>query len=88
MESEWLDESHTDFLQDKYLQAFKNKPVFIYHGEEDAALPIVLIKKMSQKLIENGAYVTLRFVKEKAHEYPDIETNRLYFEWLNEIIKS
>jgi predicted esterase len=86
--SEWLDQLHPNFLQEKYLLAFKNKPVFIYHGEKDAALPIALIKKMSQKLNENGAIVTHRFINEKAHEYPDIETNQLYFEWLNELIKN
>jgi predicted esterase len=86
--SEWLDESHPNFIQDKYLQVFNNKPVFIYHGEKDAALPIALIKKMSQKLIEHGAVVTHRFILDKAHEYPDNETNQLYFDWLNEFIKN
>ena len=81
--SEWLGEEHPNFLEEKYLTSFSNTPVFIYHGRKDASLNVDLIEKMSKKLTKAGAIVTISIVEENGHEYPDENTNNLYFEWLN-----
>ena len=80
---EWLGEEHPNFLEEKYLTSFSNTPVFIYHGRKDASLNVDLIEKMSKKLTKAGAIVTISIVEENGHEYPDENTNNLYFEWLN-----
>ena len=82
--SEWLDEEHPNFLEEKYLTSFSNIPVFIYHGRKDASLDVDLIEKMSKKLTKVGAIVTISIVEENGHEYPNEKTNKFYFEWLNE----
>lgn len=84
--NEWLDGEHPNFLDEKYLSPFSNIPVFIYHGRQDPALDVGLIEKMSEKLTEAGAIVTISIVEENAHEYPDEKTNQLYFNWLNNIV--
>jgi len=85
--SEWLDEDHPNFLNESYLGVFSQVPVFIYHGEKDAALDIGLIKKMSNKLEKSGAVVTRRFVPGRGHEYQDNITHSLYSNWLNQILR-
>ncbi len=86
--NEWLDGVHPNFLEDKYLKEFRNIAVFIYHGNKDAALDVNLIEEMSRKLIQNGAKVTTSIVEDKGHEYQDEKTNKLYFDWLDNIIKN
>lgn len=83
--SDWLGEEHPDFLKNKYLADFLNIPVFIYHGRKDGALPLNKIEKLIVKLRSAGAIVTERIIDNKGHEYPDKETNDLYFHWLNNI---
>lgn len=84
--NEWLDGEHPNFLDEKYLASFQNIPVFIYHGRKDAAINVKLIEKMSEKLMAAGAIVTTSIVDEKGHEYPDEQTNQLYFKWLQSVI--
>lgn len=84
---DWLGEEHPDFLKDKYLSVFSGVPVFVYHGRKDGALPIQHTEAFLAKLKEKGGIVTARLIDTKAHEYPDEETNNLYFQWLNKIVK-
>jgi len=85
--SDWFEDEHPNFLEDKYLKVFKGSSVFIYHGKKDGSLPVGLIKEMSEKMKDMGAEVTMSLVAKKGHEYPDNETNEKYFEWLNKIIE-
>ena len=84
--NEWLDGEHPNFLEEKYLGNFTNMPVFIYHGEEDPAIDVNLIKNMSKKLSEVGAFVTESYVAKFGHQYPDELTNEMYFNWLDEVV--
>jgi len=84
--NEWLGTGHPDFLDKKYLQGFPKIPVFVYHGRKDGALPISKAEAFISILKENGFVVTGRLIDDKAHEYPDQETNNIYFEWLNNLI--
>jgi bleomycin hydrolase len=83
--SEWLEEEHPNFLDEKYLKTFVGKPVFIYHGGKDAALDVNLIKEMSLKLEKIGAIVTKSFPSENGHEYQDAKTQELYSDWLDKL---
>ncbi len=85
--NEWLGDGHPNFLDEKYLQGYQKIPVFVYHGKKDGALPISKAEEFILALKENGFIVTNRLIEYKAHEYPDIETNSIYFEWLNNVIK-
>ena len=84
--NEWLDGEHPNFLEEKYLSTFNKIPVFIYHGEEDPAIDVNLIKKMSKKLSEVGAIVTESYVAKFGHQYPNERTNEMYFNWLDEVV--
>jgi predicted esterase len=83
--NDWLGEGHPNFLDDKFLKNFSNIPVFIYHGRKDGALEISKAEELISKLKSKGAIVTERLIENKAHEYPDEETNKIYFEWLTKI---
>jgi predicted esterase len=85
--TEWLGEGHPDFLNEKYLSAFSGIPVFIYHGRKDGALPVQQAVLLIQQLKQHGATVTDRLVDTKGHEYPDEETNQVYFNWLRKVIE-
>ena len=86
--SEWLDGEHPDFLKDKYLSSLSGMPVFIYHGTKDGALPVHLIEEMSLKLQSAGAEITKNIVEGRGHQYPDEETNVMYFDWLDAVINN
>jgi predicted esterase len=85
--NEWLGEGHPNFLDDKFLTNFLNIPVFIYHGRKDGALPIAKIEALITNLKSKGITVTDRLIENKAHEYPDEETNKIYFKWLTQIVE-
>lgn len=83
--NDWLGEGHPDFLQTGYLNSFSKTPVFIYHGRKDGALPIAATEQLITRLRSSNIPVTERLISNKAHEYPDEETNKIYFEWLTGI---
>jgi predicted esterase len=84
--NEWLGEGHPNFLDDKFLTNFSKIPVFIYHGRKDGALPIAKIEELISKLKLKNIAVTYKLVENKAHEYPDEETNKTYMDWLKKIV--
>lgn len=85
--NDWLGAGHPDFLDDKFLTHFPKTPIFIYHGRKDGALPVSKAEELIAKLKSNGVFVTARIIDDKTHEYPDEETNKIYFDWLMKIIK-
>lgn len=84
--NDWLGSGHPNFLEDKFLTPFSKIPVFIYHGRKDGALPVAKAEELIHKLKSNGIFVTERIMDDKTHEYPDEETNKIYFDWLTKII--
>lgn len=84
--NDWLGAGHPDFLNDKFLADFTKTPVFIYHGRKDGALPVSKAEELIAKLKSNGVSVTARIIDDKAHDYPDEETNEIYFNWLTNSI--
>ncbi|MBO9692926.1 prolyl oligopeptidase family serine peptidase [Chryseobacterium sp.] len=84
--NEWLGIGHPDFLNDKFLKNFSKTPIFIYHGRKDGALPVSKTEEFISKLKLNGIFVTARIIDDKAHEYPDKDTNEIYFDWLIKVI--
>jgi predicted esterase len=85
--NDWLGEGHPNFLEDKFISNFSRIPVFIYHGRKDGALDISKTEQLILKLKSKGVIVTERLIENKAHEYPDEETNKMYFEWLTKIVE-
>jgi len=83
--NEWLGSGHPSFLEDQFLASFSKIPVFVYHGRKDGALPVAKAEELIRKLKSNGIVVTERIMDDKTHEYPDDETNKIYFEWLTKI---
>jgi predicted esterase len=83
--NEWLGAGHPNFLEDQFLVSFSKTPVFVYHGKKDGALPVSVAEELIQKLKSNGIPVIGRIIEDKTHEYPDAETNKIYFEWLTKI---
>ncbi|WP_395377157.1 alpha/beta hydrolase-fold protein [Marinicella sp. W31] len=82
----WLDGIYPNFLNQQYLKAFKETPVFVYHGTKDAAIDVALIKKMLVELRNAGAVVTARIVEGRGHVYQDADTHQKYVKWLAEIL--
>lgn len=83
--NDWLGSGHPNFLEDQFLTPFSKIPIFIYHGRKDGALPVAKAEELIRKLKSNGIQITERIMENKTHEYPDDETNRIYFEWLTKI---
>ncbi len=83
----WLGNGFPNFMKRNYLEPFKGKKVFIYHGEKDGSLPVRLIKEMAKKMKEMNIDVTLCIVATNGHEYPDEATNNRYFNWLNMVVQ-
>ncbi|OCQ23675.1 hypothetical protein A7985_06965 [Pseudoalteromonas luteoviolacea] len=86
--NQWLDNGHfPNFEKLKYLNIFKDIPIFIYHGTKDPALEFKLIKKLAEDLNKTGALVTTSFIPNRGHIYQDANTHKLYGQWLDNIIK-
>ena len=82
----WLDGDFPNFLEPKYLQPFKETPVFVYHGTQDAAIHVSLIEKMMVQMRAAGVEVTSRIVEGRGHVYQDADTHQMYINWLAEIL--
>ncbi|MEL6636801.1 MAG: alpha/beta hydrolase-fold protein [Bacteroidota bacterium] len=82
--SMWLEGPRPHFLQAEYLSAFKDLPVFIYHGEQDGSLDVAEAKNLAVALREAGARVTSRWDVERGHAWPTPETVAVYHDWLQQ----
>ena len=83
----WLGGNHPNFLNSDYLKPFKGKRVFVYHGKKDGSLPVSKIEEMINEMKKMKIDVTYSIVEENGHEYPDKNTNEMYFNWLTSTIK-
>ncbi len=78
----WLGEGkYPNFLNKKNLEIFKNKPIFISHGEQDRNIPYSLAVQVSKLLKDTGACVEFHPVKNLGHNI-NKEIYRAYFKWL------
>ena len=82
--NEWLGDGHVNFLEPENLAVFKDIPVFIYHGEKDAALPYALVVELAEKLTQAGAKVTFSGSPTNGHVYQDPLTQQRYLDWLKQ----
>jgi predicted esterase len=80
--NEWLFGWFPNFLKPHYQAAFKSVPVFIYHGEQDAALPFGLAKALADGLADAGAEVTFSPSADNGHVYQDEASQQRYLTWL------
>ncbi len=83
----WLGGGHPNFLKQEFLEPFKSTKVFVYHGKNDGALAVAKIETMVAKMEELGIDVTHSIVDSLGHQYPDEHANRMYFNWLKEVIE-
>jgi predicted esterase len=77
---------HPNFIEDKYLKAFKDIPIFVFHGKKDRNCPFELAAQVVEKLKAVGARVEFYTEEETGHSRPGSETIKLYHEWLKKII--
>lgn len=83
--NEWLgDGGHPNFLDPKFLSLFKGVPVFIYHGQKDAALSYDLALKLAEALRKAGADVTFSGPADIGHTYQDPVTHAMFVKWLEQ----
>ncbi len=76
---------HPNFLEKKYLEPFKNMPIFIFHGGQDRNCPVELTRNLVALLKECGARVTFCFEENKGHENPGLDVYQRYWKWLKEV---
>ncbi len=79
------DSTQPDFLEDKNLRAFRNLPVFVFHGEKDRNCPYATTQKLVEKLRKAQARVLFVSEPEKGHDFPDAVTIKRYEEWVEGI---
>ena len=83
----WLDGDFPNFLEQHYLESFKGKPVFVYHGTKDAAIHVSLAEKLITQLKAAGAEVSAHIVEGRGHTYQDEATHQKYMAWLEATIE-
>ncbi|MFI5144182.1 MAG: prolyl oligopeptidase family serine peptidase [Ignavibacteria bacterium] len=82
----WLGDGYPDFLNEKYLDVFNGKKIFIFHGTQDRNCPFELTLKLVDKLKNAGADV--EFVSEETgHSQPSEISRQKFLNWLSEVIK-
>jgi predicted esterase len=82
--SEWLGEPHPDFRQVRAASAFRDVPVFIYHGDADEALDPALAEAAAESLTAAGAHVHLLMPEGATHRYPAGPSLAQFQNWLRE----
>jgi predicted esterase len=80
--SRWLGPGHPDFLDPAALAAFKDLPIFIFHGTLDRNCPFEKTERLVALLRQAGAQVTFVVEEGKGHEPPAAATLERYFSWM------
>lgn len=76
------------FLKEKYLESFKNIPIFIFHGKEDRNCPYEFTAEFVKKLKAAGIEVEFCTDEGLGHSWPNAENIKKFNKWLEEIIKT
>ena len=79
-------ESALDFHREENLAAFRDVPLFIYHGEQDRNLPFDRVAALAGELRAAGAHVEFVSEADKGHEAPGEETIARYHAWLDRVL--
>jgi predicted esterase len=80
-----LSEQAPDFLDDSKLTAFRNVPMFIFHGGRDRNCPIEQTQQMVEKLKAAGALVEFHYEADKGHESPSPATWQAFRDWVERV---
>ena len=83
--SVWLDEQHPNFTTAEDASVFSGTPVFIYHGEKDAALDIELMREAAAVLEAAGAKVELNIDPERGHQFPGEDILGKFDAWIGRL---
>lgn len=76
-----------DFTDEKYLTAFSNFPIFIFHGEKDLNVSLQTTIAFAEKLKKIGAQVELQIEPGKGHSQPGKEIIDVYMKWVESVMK-
>ncbi len=88
MANKWLpDGNHPNFFEDKYLEPFKDVPMFIFHGKKDRNCYFSQTEKLVEKLKTAGADVQFEVDDNKGHEQPGNMIKFKYGRWLKKMLK-
>jgi predicted esterase len=81
------DQKHPDFLQEEYLEPFKDAEVAIFHGRKDRNCPFELTDEVVGKLQAAGAHVLYRVDENLGHTPPQDKTILDdYYRWLERVV--
>jgi predicted esterase len=80
-------ENPPDFSDERNLQAFRNIPVFVFHGEKDRNVPIGATRELVGKLQKVGARVEFRVEPDKGHERPSREGIEVFKTWVRQVLR-
>lgn len=76
------DSTQPNFLDPACLRAFKNLPIFVFHGEKDNNAPYESTRELVSKLQVAGAHVLFITEADKGHDFPDKASIKRYREWI------
>lgn len=76
-----------NFLEQQYLNSFKNLYIFIFHQTGDSVCPYEMVEKSVKLFQDNGAIVEFYPEDTEGHADPGPETISAYHQWLKKIIK-
>jgi predicted esterase len=79
----WLGAGHPDFRDPANLAAFRDMPIFIFHGRQDRNVPFSATEDFVGKLRAAGADVEFVIDPDRGHERPGEEGIRSFRHWLN-----
>jgi predicted esterase len=81
--TKWIGEGHPDFLQENFLDPFRDVPVFIYHSRNDLNCPFALVEQMTDRLGHAGAMLTVSISEMGGHGVMDETAAPLFRKWVN-----
>ena len=79
------DSTQPNFLEDHNLKAFKNLPIFVFHGEKDRNCAFETTQRLVGKLQKAGARVLFVSEPEKGHDFPNSASIKNYHQWIASI---
>jgi predicted esterase len=75
-----------DFNQERHLKAFRDVPVFVFHGERDLNVAYDETEAFVGRLRQAGARVEFVTEKDKGHEAASEETIAAFFRWISAVL--
>ncbi|HUU46689.1 MAG TPA: prolyl oligopeptidase family serine peptidase [Acidobacteriota bacterium] len=89
MANEWYPgNAYPDFTDPNLLGAFRDIPVFVFHGQRDRNVSHEATEAFMTLLRQTGARVEFHPEADKGHEAPSDETYEAYHEWVRRITEA